>query len=157
MRVNDGILKRVPRNGSQELGTRIPESPKFPEFGTKTECFMSEFITIPGHTRNEHDNHELFVRLSLLRPDGVGHSQQPEVLLMKSLPTDVRRLLKKVPGLSAYQIAQRLGRQTTSVSSLCCALAHQGSLIRVRGVGPRGGYGYFLPFLPKGTRGHFLL
>ena len=51
-------------------------------------------------------------------------------------------LLKRRPGLSAYQIADRLDLDIASVSSDVKRLTDKGVLTRVAGAGPRGGFTY---------------
>jgi predicted transcriptional regulator len=55
------------------------------------------------------------------------------------------------PGLTATQLAKRLGRDVASLSSQLKRLCDQGVLRREVGGGPRGGYTYFPKFEPKRT------
>lgn len=58
--------------------------------------------------------------------------------------------LEKNPGKSSTQIANELKEKSGTVSGLLSRLCNEKVLGRSRGLGPRGGYGYFLlKDLPK--------
>lgn len=56
----------------------------------------------------------------------------------------ILRLLASWPGLSAYEIAQQLRADNSSVASICLKLTKDGQLRREPGEGPRKGFGYYL-------------
>jgi predicted transcriptional regulator len=48
------------------------------------------------------------------------------------------------PGISACAVAKALGLRTPSVSTRLHKMYKSGLLTRAEGLGPRGGYGYFV-------------
>lgn len=47
------------------------------------------------------------------------------------------------PGLSAFEIAKKLGSNSSDVSSILLRMTKRGLVTRAKGDGPKGGYGYY--------------
>ena len=78
-----------------------------------------------------------------------GRSYLPESRMLKSQTPEtfhkaVRAYVRRAPGKTATQITNFLGLKKSSVSSYLVKEIKAGRMFRKEGVGPRGGWGYWI-------------
>lgn len=63
---------------------------------------------------------------------------------MATIAEQIIEHLRVRPGRSAYEVAQAIRADKSSVASLCLRLVKAGRLRREAGEGPRKGFGYYI-------------